>query len=156
MTWPPTSLVREFLARLHAPPNSCVLWNGPMIQQTPGMVYGRWSHRGDTDFAHRTAYRLAHGGDEIATGLTVDHLCHTTICVNPEHLSLKPNRENAGKSGARRRARSGPIVIPDCFQFLDPVVNPRYLPINGHEPMPDFSYWHQPELWASDTERGAV
>ncbi|GAA4237618.1 hypothetical protein GCM10022254_50190 [Actinomadura meridiana] len=31
---------------------------------------------------------------EIPEGLTIDHLCRTTLCVRPDHLDPVPNRIN--------------------------------------------------------------
>lgn len=43
---------------------------------------------------HRAAWIRAHG-EPIPDGMTVDHLCHNRRCVNPEHLRLLSNYENA-------------------------------------------------------------
>ena len=46
--------------------------------------YGRVKHNGKTRIAHRWVYEVAKG--DIAAGLTLDHLCCNTSCVNPDHL----------------------------------------------------------------------
>jgi len=46
--------------------------------------------------AHRAAWVAAHG--QIPVGLTVDHQCRTRQCVNPAHLRLLTNFENARRS----------------------------------------------------------
>ena len=42
--------------------------------------------------AHRFSYELFRGN--IPAGLTVDHLCKNTACVNPYHLEVVTQREN--------------------------------------------------------------
>jgi hypothetical protein len=43
--------------------------------------------------AHRVAWELTRG--PIPAGLTIDHLCFNRACINPEHLRLLTNYENA-------------------------------------------------------------
>lgn len=43
--------------------------------------------------AHRAAWTHVNG--QVPLGMTIDHLCKTRRCVNPEHLRLLPNYENA-------------------------------------------------------------
>lgn len=52
--------------------------------------------------AHRVAYELLVG--PIPEGLTIDHLCRNTGCVNPEHLEPVTNQENRRRAVAHRRA----------------------------------------------------
>lgn len=49
--------------------------------------------------AHRAAWTYWHG--QIPDGMTVDHLCKQRVCVNPEHLRLLSNSENARRQYGR-------------------------------------------------------
>jgi len=60
--------------------------------------YGRFDVAGKLTLAHRTAYRLFVG--EIPAGLTIDHLCRETLCVNPFHLEPVTVAENIRRSSA--------------------------------------------------------
>lgn len=42
---------------------------------------------------HRAAWVHVHG--QVPLGMTLDHLCKERRCVNPEHLRMLPNFENA-------------------------------------------------------------
>ena len=81
-----------------------------------------------TTTAHRAAWVLAHGV-QIPEGMTVDHLCYVRRCVNPEHLRVLSNPENARRTGGRdwplgecanghpndrRVMRGGKRVCRDC------------------------------------------
>lgn len=50
--------------------------------------------------AHRAAWVYYHG-TQIPDGMTVDHLCKERKCVNPEHLRLLSNFENARRTSGR-------------------------------------------------------
>ena len=72
---------------------SCWTWVGnkggshtKYIRFTLGGRYGK------TTSAHRFSYELANG--PIPDGLTVDHLCRNTSCVNPSHLEAVTGRVN--------------------------------------------------------------
>jgi hypothetical protein len=43
--------------------------------------------------AHRAAW--VHVNGQMPLGMTLDHLCKTRRCVNPDHLRMLPNYENA-------------------------------------------------------------
>lgn len=48
--------------------------------------------------AHRWAWTAAHGW--IPTGMELDHLCKTTLCVRPSHLEPVSTRENIRRGDA--------------------------------------------------------
>ncbi|WP_394355602.1 HNH endonuclease signature motif containing protein [Pseudoclavibacter albus] len=46
--------------------------------------------------AHRAAWEHVHG--QVPCGMTLDHICKQRVCVNPEHLRLMSNFENARRT----------------------------------------------------------
>lgn len=54
--------------------------------------YGRIRHGDNARLAHRVAYEISVG--PIPDGLTLDHLCRNTSCVNPAHLEPVTVGEN--------------------------------------------------------------
>lgn len=67
------------------PNTGCWLWVGGWCRYG----YGKFNSSRNVNYsrtrkAHRTAYELHKG--PIADGLTIDHLCRTRCCVNPDHL----------------------------------------------------------------------
>ena len=49
---------------------------------------------------HRAVWVYVHG-TQILDGMTIDHLCHNRQCVNPDHLRLLSNFENARRTSDR-------------------------------------------------------
>lgn len=87
---PTISWQERFQRRVQHDPSGCWLWTGAT---TSNYGYGHLSlRRGQTEYAHRLAYRLAYG--EIPAGWVIDHLCRTPACVNPAHLEAVPHRTN--------------------------------------------------------------
>lgn len=75
---------------------ACVLWTGRLTEN----AYGRVSLPGGQQvYAHRLACEQEHG--PIPDGLTVDHLCWITACVNVEHMELVTLAENIRRAAAR-------------------------------------------------------
>src|SRR5690606_41377855 len=58
--------------------------------------YGRISINNTATYAHRVAWELLMG--PIPEGLTIDHLCHNKLCVNPDHLEPVTFGENASRA----------------------------------------------------------
>jgi hypothetical protein len=85
----------------------CWIWTGGRRGRDHhlGRGYGVASWNGKQGPAHRRAYELVRG--PIPEGLTTDHLCRTTLCVNPFHLEPVTNKVNIlrGESLAAKNAR---------------------------------------------------
>jgi len=83
----------------------CWRWVGAK-DGADGVYYGRFYHRGVTMGAHRAAWEI-HNKREVPKGMTIDHLCENTLCVNPEHLKLATQWENnsRGNSACAKNAR---------------------------------------------------
>lgn len=70
-------------------PNSgCWLWTGTTIKDG----YGQISIHGRGQMAHRVSYETFVG--PIPEGMTIDHLCRITCCINPDHLQPVTNTQN--------------------------------------------------------------
>ncbi len=83
-----TALFHKSVDRTSALP--CWLWTGRRLPTGYGIL-----HRTNKliVYAHRFAYELRHG--TIPTGLTIDHLCFNTSCVNSDHLEAVTQSENS-------------------------------------------------------------
>jgi hypothetical protein len=79
--------------------NSCWLWGGATNDR---YGYGRCRFRGRVELAHRASYVIS--GKTIPTGMTLDHLCRNTRCVNPDHLEPVTVSENCRRA---HRANNG-------------------------------------------------
>ena len=84
--------------------DGCWLWTGAVNVAGYGNFYlaGRWV------VAHRFAYESMR--DEIPEGLTLDHLCRITSCVNPWHLEPVSNEENVRRAFILA-GTSGPTAV---------------------------------------------
>ncbi len=106
-------LPQSFWNRCIPEPNSgCWLWLGAFT----GNGYGRCEIAGHS-LAHRFALSVLVA---IPSGMTADHRCNTTCCVNPAHLSLvtpavnsqlRSQRKAICPNGHERTSRRG-----DCQQ----------------------------------------
>lgn len=90
------------LARMSRPdPTSgCIEWTGFRDSKGYGMV-GSDRDTGE-QMAHRMAWVIARG--RIPRGLTIDHLCRNTGCVNVEHMEVVTPSENSRRMHAVRRS----------------------------------------------------
>lgn len=80
----------------------CWNWTAATDQSTG---YGRIQIDGTAGYAHRAAYELANG--PIPAGMMVDHRCRNRGCVNPDHLRLATNKQNAENLAVVADTRSG-------------------------------------------------
>lgn len=86
-------LLERFRRQYTVAGNGCWLWNHPMANG-----YGAIHVDGKRRWAHRFGYELLVG--PIPEGLTLDHLCRTPACVNPEHLEPVTHAENVRRGVA--------------------------------------------------------
>jgi hypothetical protein len=75
--------------------DGCWIWQGSTTQH-PTHPYGRFRLGEHMVVAHRVSYFLSHDED-VPRGLVVDHLCKTTLCVNPAHLEVVTQQENLNR-----------------------------------------------------------
>lgn len=70
----------------------CLIWCGSKVKFKK-LAYGQFWNGEKIVLAHRYAFEEAHRRS-IRKGLTIDHICDNSLCVNPKHLremSLKDN-----------------------------------------------------------------
>jgi hypothetical protein len=70
----------------------CWIWTGSASPSRQGTKYAHFWAKGKHWRACRWAYEFMIG--EIPEGLTLDHLCRNTLCVNPYHCEPVTLREN--------------------------------------------------------------
>jgi len=68
-------------------PNGCWEWTGSLAKG-----YGQFKIQNKSMKAHRISWLLLKG--VIPQGLSIDHLCKNTKCINPAHLQPVTNAEN--------------------------------------------------------------
>ena len=73
--------------------NGCWIWPGA---RQAGSGYALADIDGKTSLLHRAVYKALVG--PIPEGLTIDHLCRVTSCVNPAHMEPVTLRENILRS----------------------------------------------------------
>jgi hypothetical protein len=84
-------------------PDECWLW----LASLKPSGYGQFRLNGKTAYGHRVAYELLIG--PIPAGLSLDHLCRNTACVNPSHLEPVTHQENMSRGffGAKTHCPKG-------------------------------------------------
>lgn len=92
-------VVARFVSRLPMPGNNaCWHWWGHVSEKG----YGQFWMDGRAHWAHRVSYAIWVG--EIPAGMTPDHTCGCSVCVNPQHLTLVTVSENSRRRWERQRA----------------------------------------------------
>lgn len=111
----PEQRIEKFWSRVDksGDDNVCWIWLGSKNELGYGTV--RWEEK--TQLSHRIAYRLAFG--DIPVGLKVCHSCDNPSCVNPVHLWLGTDADNAhdrdrkGRANSARGFRAGVHTHPE-------------------------------------------
>ncbi len=82
-------------------PGECWEWTGKIDRHG----YGHF-HMGQRKWlAHRASYSLLKG--DIPSGVSLDHLCRNTRCVNPDHLDPCDLKTNRARVPARTHCKNG-------------------------------------------------
>ena len=89
----------DIVGRWTVKANGCWEWNGHPC--TNG--YGQFSISGVLHMAHRISW-IFHNGDIMDDNVKVLHSCDNKLCVNPEHLFLGSQQDNADDMRAKNRA----------------------------------------------------
>lgn len=96
------TLAQRFAAKYVELPSGCWEWVGTRNEKGYGMFWSPSLQRPIR--AHRFAWEQAYGR-AIPEGLTIDHLCRFTSCVNPDHLEPVTDAENQRRGWEYRRQR---------------------------------------------------
>jgi hypothetical protein len=104
----------RFWSKVEKRPDGCWIWQASGTQNG----YGQFWADNRLVLAHRRAYETMVG--PIPAGMTLDHLCRTTRCVNPDHLEPVTHRENClrgqsivAKEARRTHCNRGHAFIPE-------------------------------------------
>jgi len=75
--------------------STCWLWTGPVTNKDGygEMTWASLPKKRHSAHAHRIQYYLTHG--DIPAGMIVRHTCHNKLCVNPAHLTIGTDEDNA-------------------------------------------------------------
>ena len=84
-----STLLKRLMEKVEVAPSGCWLWTGPT--NVAGYARTGLGGRGRSILAHRLVYEETVGAIPLPT---IDHLCRTRRCVNPEHLEPVTQKEN--------------------------------------------------------------
>lgn len=109
------SIQAKFHERWMPEPNSgCWLWLGDLVQG-----YGRMTVRSSPRWqirAHRLSFEIHKG--PIPVGLDVLHKCDVQCCVNPDHLRVGDDQDNARDKSIRGRHPKYSLTIEQAREVL--------------------------------------
>lgn len=94
--------------------DECWSWNGYTFNDEGR--YGSAAYKGISTGVHGSFYRELIG--EIKPGMTIDHLCRNSLCVNPFHLEVILLRENVQRMHSYRRVKDEMTRLEDLLRNL--------------------------------------
>jgi len=87
--------------------------------------YGAFRMNQKQMYAHRAGYEIFIG--PIPEGLSLDHLCRNTLCVNPSHMEPCTLRENQlRREGMRTHCKNGHEMSKENTVIMSGFPNRRY------------------------------
>lgn len=101
------ALKEKLLARV-IKENDCWIWTGTTASRN--RAYGVMYNGEKNGYVHRFSYELYKG--EIPKGLLIDHLCNSTLCINPKHLEIVTNQENINRSYGNFTGKKPKLLNP--------------------------------------------
>ena len=105
---------------LISPNGQCHLWSGT-TKTKKNLEYGvlnlklapgRWR----LYYVHRLAYMAHNDNFDISAAWDCSHLCHNTLCINAQHISLEKHSTNNNRQGCKAKGMcSGHgLGVADC------------------------------------------
>jgi hypothetical protein len=95
----PAEVAQRAITNVDEQDNGC--WISRYSVASHGYAQIGWQRDGKRHgvLAHRAAWSAVNG--QVPLGMTLDHTCKAKRCVNPAHLRLLPNYENARRTEGR-------------------------------------------------------
>lgn len=108
-----TTSRERFFDNIFPEPNSgCWIWMGSLAKRDYARIYiNRKEYVGS-----RFSYEIHKG--KIPTGMVVRHSCDNTCCVNPDHLLVGTQRDNATDMVIRRRNQKCTKLLPEDISII--------------------------------------
>lgn len=100
--------IDRFLSYVDVLPNGCWFWAGARSRGKGNKKwYGSFHLSGHgTVRAHRFAAEVL-GNSHCPPGHHRDHICHFSLCVNPDHIEIVTHCENEKRKQERRKHALG-------------------------------------------------
>ena len=123
--WIPRWMDRMGESFVPEPNSGCWLWTRRLSRDGYGVVFLWRDGKSRPAYAHRAAYIAMKG--PIPDGLTIDHLCHTPSCVNPDHLEACTMLENImrGRTFSVINARATHCIHGHPFDEANTIRRPK-------------------------------
>jgi len=105
------------------PKPGCWIWSGA-VAGSGNHWYGHANLDGKHIYIHRLMYEIHRG--KIKKGMTIDHLCKVTRCVNPKHLDACTLKENILRGTGRGALNARKVVCRRGHAFVKMSDGTRY------------------------------